>query len=111
VETWYVIAQFTWDGDTLIGYANDLWTDNANYPFPNGKKQFYIRNLRTGGFRRFRLKTANTLEYNFVSEDGIKCKIYQSRPHIKIKEQVTNIWLNIKRNYVDTIRRLVDAIS
>lgn len=76
VEPRYDITHFSWDGVTLTGYADDLWSGNANYSFPNGKRLFYIHNLRTGGFRRFRLETADALEYNFVSEDGIKCKIY-----------------------------------
>jgi len=50
---------------------------------PTTKKEFYIINDDTGGFRRFRyLKTSNISHFNisekyaqFESEDGISCAI------------------------------------
>jgi hypothetical protein len=57
--------------------------------FPNMKKQFFIVNTDTGGFRRFRFVEEITnwlidenertkyemIDWVFESEDGIKCKI------------------------------------
>lgn len=79
----YNIHHFVWDKDSnhFHGHADKLWdTDNYyKYPFPNGKKQFFIDNPNTGGFRRFRFShevilNDITLLY-FKSEDGINAEI------------------------------------
>ena len=79
----YNIHNFVWEKDSnhFYGNARDLWdTDNYyKYPFPNGKKQFFIHNPTTGGNRRFRFShekifKSDTVWY-FESEDGIGVEI------------------------------------
>ena len=95
----YDINDFNWvkELNTFFGYYEFLWEKSGQYncPFPNGRKQFFIENEKTGGFRRFRLVSENVetqwYEYTdgsgevelgefrsllFSSEDGIECKIY-----------------------------------
>lgn len=83
----YNIHDFLWDKDSneFYGQAHTLWEmDNYyKYPFPNGKKQFFIVNPSTGGFRRFRFTDEMilndvTLLY-FESEDGISVEIELNR--------------------------------
>jgi hypothetical protein len=79
----YNIHDFVWEKDSnhFYGNARDLWdTDNYyKYPFPNGKKQFFIHNPTTGGFRRFRfsheLIVGDDVVWYFQSEDGINVEI------------------------------------
>ena len=57
-----------------------MWHPDYAYNFPNDKKQFYIVNQKTGGFRRFLFvkeveSTETWVEYLFESEDGIKCMV------------------------------------
>lgn len=95
-EISYDIREFYWNESTNCFHA-DAWnltpicTDNQFHPdaFPNDKKQFYIRNHKTNGFRRFRYIKTDTVNdsityddieicetyYLFESEDGIQCKV------------------------------------
>ena len=99
MEYIYDITQFHWNIEQNTFYA-DAWDLVAFLPdgsfhheaFPNGKEQFFIRNYKTEGFRRFRfvdvIKDFYTDTYEdgsfsefeitswlFESEDGIKCSI------------------------------------
>ena len=91
----YDIRQFRWvkDMNTFFATAWDLvaWmSDGSVHPeaFPNGKKQFYIKNYRTGNERRFRFVKEFEVMFNsydipsytetiwqFESEDGILCDV------------------------------------
>jgi hypothetical protein len=92
MEYKYHIDQFSWNKDENTFFAEACFLDcqmpDGNiHPeaFPNMKKQFFIVNTNTGGFRRFRFveeivsefeETQFTqIEWVFKSEDGIKCKI------------------------------------
>jgi hypothetical protein len=81
----YDIHSFKWDADSNTFYG-DAWNlqevGNGVYyqfTFPNGRKQFYIKNWKTQGARRFRfvkeVETDYTNEWLFESEDGIKCMV------------------------------------
>jgi hypothetical protein len=99
MEYRYEIEDFNWNKETNTFYA-DAWNlmcqlpDGSIHPevFPNGKKEFYIHNNSTGGFRRFRFLKESTEKFTpmdsdgnyfefelsswlFESEDGIKCSI------------------------------------
>lgn len=99
MEYRYEIEDFNWNKETNTFYA-DAWNlmcqlpDGSIHPevFPNGKKEFYIHNNSTGGFRRFRFLresietffggdesqmefSIETTNWLFESEDGIKCSI------------------------------------
>jgi hypothetical protein len=80
----YNIHSFNWvkEDNTLYGISGTLWDTLGYYqfPFPNDRKQFKVVNPDTDGFRVFTFVTSfeNTegmLEYEFASEDGIKCRI------------------------------------
>jgi hypothetical protein len=77
----YKITSFTWHPEinTLIGNAKELWYEGYYYPFPNGKKQFFIKNNKTQGFRRFRYSHEVDTDIFFSSEDGINCCIKDFR--------------------------------
>ena len=99
MEYRYDIGNFYWSKE-----ANTFFTEGWNlhcfnqdgsiHPeaFPNGKKEFYIDNPKTGGFRRFRFveeltetlspidSDGSTFDFTitswiFESEDGIKCSV------------------------------------
>ena len=88
----YDIQQFSWSKlvNTFFADAWDLvaWMqDGHTHPeaFPNMKRQFYIKNYRTGNERRFRFvkefenvhpteQWSETI-WQFQSEDGILCNI------------------------------------
>jgi len=61
MEYRYDITQFVWNKDINVFYA-DAWNlvawmpDGSTHPeaFPNMKKEFFIHNYNTNGFRRFR---------------------------------------------------------
>ena len=57
-NVFYDICSFNYDKSTktFTGNSWEIWDmDNKyKYPFPKGKKQFYIKNPKTDGFRRFR---------------------------------------------------------
>lgn len=96
MEFRYDINQFNWNKDTNSFYA-DAWNLVALMPdgnihpeaFPNMKKEFFIHNYKTNGFRRFRFVKEITnwlidenehtkyemVDWLFESEDGIKCMI------------------------------------
>jgi hypothetical protein len=90
MEFKYDINQFNWNKDTNCFYA-DAWDLVANMPdgtihpeaFPNMKKEFFIHNYKTNGFRRFRyvrdivgnIGGFPFFEWLFESEDGIECRI------------------------------------
>jgi hypothetical protein len=86
----YHIRQFVWNKDTNSFYAEaphleSVMPDGNIHPeaFPNQKKQFFIDNPKTGGFRRFRyvrdivgnIGEQTFTEWLFQSEDGIECRI------------------------------------
>lgn len=94
----YHIRQFSWNENDNTFYAEAPYLecvmpggDIHPEAFPNMKKQFYIDNPKTGGFRRFRFVKEEMMYSNdenemgvelyqftqwvFESEDGIKCKI------------------------------------
>ena len=92
MEYKYHIDQFSWNKDENTFFAEACFLDcqmpDGNiHPeaFPNMKKQFFIVNTNTGGFRRFRFVEEIVSEFEetqftqidwvFESEDGIKCKI------------------------------------
>lgn len=88
----YDIQQFKWvkELNTFFACGWDLvaWMpDGLTHPeaFPNMKKQFYIKNYRTGNERRFRFVKEFDIEieneqwsetiWQFESEDGIMCNV------------------------------------
>jgi hypothetical protein len=87
----YSITQFNWNGKYRTFFANshELIPSEGDYKvsFPNGKKQFMIKNYETGGFRRFRYEGEvqiftdedylpnGEIAWEFKSEDGISCFI------------------------------------
>ena len=86
----YHIRQFVWNKDTNSFYGEaphleSVMPDGNIHPeaFPNQKRQFFIDNPKTGGFRRFRyvrdivgnISGQNFTEWLFQSEDGIECRI------------------------------------
>ena len=96
MEYKYHINQFSWNKHENTFFAEapflhcQMPDGNIHHEaFPNMKKQFFIVNTNTGGFRRFRFveETTNWLidenehtkyemiDWVFESEDGIKCKI------------------------------------
>ena len=96
MEYKYHIDQFVWNKDENTFFAEapflhcQMPDGNIHHEaFPNMKKQFFIVNTNTDGFRRFRFveETTNWLidenehtkyemiDWIFESEDGIKCKI------------------------------------
>jgi hypothetical protein len=80
----YTIHSFNWvkEDNTLYGISSTLWDTLGYYkfPFPNNRQQFKVVNPDTDGFRVFTFVTSfeneeGMLEYEFASEDGIKCRI------------------------------------
>lgn len=74
----YLVEDLTWNAETQMfsAEARDLWArEDFKFPFPNGRKQFYVVNTRTGGCRRFRLLLVLKNDLLFVSEDDILCMI------------------------------------
>lgn len=79
----YDIRDFKWvaENKTFYGDGWDLYDAVGDYkqPFPNGKKQFVIKNYKTNGFRRFVFQSETTdpfgTYYIYTSEDGIRCII------------------------------------
>ena len=76
----YSIDQFTWNpsDQMLTAERKDLWAEGTYYqfPFPNDRRQFYIHNKKTQGFRRFRLvEEMRNRSLLFTSEDGLLCLI------------------------------------
>jgi len=82
MEHRYDILQFHWNKKVNTFYA-DAWglvaimPDGSVHPesFPNQKKQFFIHNYKTNGFRRFKFISEIESEWLFESEDGIQCRI------------------------------------
>jgi hypothetical protein len=77
---YYDIYDFRWDAHEKTFYADgfDLY-DAEGFcmeAFPSGKKQFVIKNYKTGEFRRFTFDKDLDDYTQFVSEDDIKCKVY-----------------------------------
>lgn len=79
----YDIRDFKWSAEnkTFYGDGFDLYDADGSYKqsFPNGKKQFVIKNYQTDDFRRFRFEKETTDPFGtylvFTSEDGIRCVI------------------------------------
>lgn len=94
----YDIHSFKWDinSNTFYGDAWNLYEVGSYYkfPFPNGKKQFYIKNFGTHRFRRFRfvkeIKIDYTDQWLFESEDGIKCMVKINKNIMKTIGQQIN---------------------
>jgi hypothetical protein len=99
MEYTYDINQFYWNKEHNTFYA-DAWDlvailpDGSIHPeaFPNEKQQFFIRNYKTEGFRRFTFvdeikdcvadvyedgsfSQSEITSWIFESEDGIRCSI------------------------------------
>jgi hypothetical protein len=96
----YSISSFVWNELTRT-FSADAWSlydidSKYPYPFPSDKKQFYIVNKKTKGFRRFTFvkeieylydiqevdSLENDADYSFKcvdwlfeSEDGIRCLV------------------------------------
>lgn len=78
MQVTYSIKDFDWStkAQLLSADASSLWAlEDYQFPFPNGRKQFFVTNNRTKGFRRFRLLVALKHDLLFVSEDEILCLI------------------------------------
>lgn len=75
----YNIKDFIWDKslNTFFGFEEQLIINYYKYPFPNKGKQFFIKNKKTKGFRRFRLHKESQISYQFKSEDGINCIVFK----------------------------------
>ena len=79
----YDIRDFLWikDANTFYGDGWDLWDAEGIYKFafPNGRKQFVIKNYETENFRRFTFQYEETDVFGtyrvFESEDKIMCII------------------------------------
>ena len=79
----YDIRDFKWvkEDNTFYGDGWDLYPAEEPYigSFPNGKKQFVIKNYKTGNFQRFTFEREYIdpfgTEWIFVSEDGYRCQI------------------------------------
>ena len=76
----YSIDSFKWEKGDNSFYANEvaLYTSEGDFKctFPNGKRQLYIKNYKTGNFRRFRFLKEKDTTLEYISEDNIYCKIY-----------------------------------
>lgn len=78
MQVTYHIEDFSWNPQTqmMSAEALDLWAkEDFQFPFPNGRKQFFVLNPKTRGFRRFRLLLALKNDLLFVSEDEILCMV------------------------------------
>jgi len=79
----YDIRDFKWvkASNTFYGDGWDLFDAEGYYKqaFPNKKKQFIIKNYKTGNFRRFTFQKQETDPFGtyrvFISEDGYRCFI------------------------------------
>ena len=69
----YNIHYFWYFGGHFIGEESKLGMGGYNYSFPSGRKQFFIKNYGTNGFRRFRLIRETDKFYEFISEDNYFC--------------------------------------
>ena len=76
----YNISLFTYDKDinALTGIESDLYHSPLTYSFPNGRRQFFIKNNSSNNFRRFRLVKETLESFIFTSEDEIKCIILKT---------------------------------
>lgn len=79
----YDIRDFLWVNDdrTFYGDGWDLFDAEGDFKeaFPNGKKQFVIKNYETGNFQRFTFQQEVFDPFGcyriFESEDGYRCII------------------------------------
>lgn len=73
----YSTNNFRYDKELnfFLGEEKDFLINGYSYSFPNQKKEFFIENPLTKGFRRFRLKYEKLNFYLFQSEDKIWCLI------------------------------------
>jgi hypothetical protein len=82
----YDITDFKWDKESNTFYGNSDRLYECERPhfyqisFINGRGQFFIKNKRSGGFRRFRFErecdvSKTEVVYVYSSEDGIKCEV------------------------------------
>ena len=76
----YNISLFDYNKDnkTLTGLESNLYYLPLTYSFPNGRKQFFIKNTSSNNFRRFRLVKETLESFIFTSEDDIKCIILKT---------------------------------
>lgn len=89
-EYWYDIDQFDWDEEEKVfrGDARYIIYPGSIVPFPNQGKQFFVKNKKTEGFRRFRLWKDNKTEWIFESEDKIKCIIKKDMTKETLKKLI-----------------------
>lgn len=73
----YNILKFIYTDNVLVSNEQYLYDNHFQECFSNGRKQFYITNHRTKGFRRFRLKEEDNAMYIFNSEDNILCFVFK----------------------------------
>ena len=74
----YSITGFVWvkKENSFYADADNLHPDgDFKCTFPNGRRKFYIKNHNTEGFRRFILNKEYDNVLQFITEDGILCKI------------------------------------
>lgn len=87
-NVYYDASLFRYDKETKTFFGNSwqIWDmDNKyNFPFPTGKKQFYIKNTKTGGFRRFRF--AHEIEYVYEADNDVMDIIMLVPEKIHIKD-------------------------
>jgi len=77
----YSVTLFTYQKDKNAFVADEkiLFVVGFKQCFPNAGKQFYIKNHITGNRRRFRLLKENNEQYEFISDDSIKCIINKNK--------------------------------
>jgi hypothetical protein len=87
-NVYYDISLFRYDKEskTFFGNSWELWDmDNKyKYPFPTGKKQFYIKNPKTDGFRRFRF--ISEIEYVYEADRDILSIISSVPENVMIED-------------------------
>ena len=87
-NVFYDAALFNYDKrtKTFTGNSWEIWDMDNKYkhPFPTGKKQFYIKNTKTGGFRRFRF--VSEIENIHSADRGIWALIKSIPPGLRIEE-------------------------
>jgi hypothetical protein len=93
---YYSTDSFTYikDDRTFFGCIDDIYPiegfNEVQIPFPTEKKQFYLKNPKTGEFRRFNfwqeVKDHNSLRYLFKSDDdyyvSVLVKVYSNEINI-----------------------------
>jgi hypothetical protein len=113
----YNIHDFVWYKASRTFYAHEskLFDTSGQYKqnFPSGKKEFFIYNYETGGFRRFRFDrkimiTGYTepdivsVGWLFKSEDNIRCVIHTDNvTQCKKKQNTKSKFQRLKRFFLE----------